>query len=132
PMLDPSHHYVFAEWPKQTFAKFKPMSETWPYGWVPFRTGHNRRPTYELVQGDGFHALKLGPNSYARADLPMPGPLPKGRYAVTALAKSDNPRGPGGRIEVRAAEAKTNKELAIVTHYLGNESFDWKPVAFGF
>lgn len=132
PMLDPRHRYVFAEWPRQTFSKFKPMSETWPYGWVPFMTAHNQRPTYELAEEDRKSALRLGPNSYARADLPIPGPLAKGRYELTAQARSDNPRGPGGRIEVRAAAPKTNKEVLNVTHYLGNETFGWKDMGFTF
>ena len=87
-MLDPQHHYIFAdEWPKLTFSQFAPMSETWIYGRTPFMTSHNQRPSYELVKdtgiGSGF-ALKTGPGGYARARLPAPAPLPKGRYAVVA------------------------------------------------
>jgi hypothetical protein len=133
-MLDPNHHYIFAdEWPKLTFSKFAPMSETWIYGRTPFMTGHNQRPTYELVKdtgiGSGF-ALKTGPGGYARARLPAPAPLPKGRYAVVAQVKSINTHGPGGRIELQALEAKTGKLLRQVTHYLGKGTFGWKAAGF--
>ena len=53
-MLDPKHHYIFAdEWPRLTFSKLVPMSETWIYGRRPFMTGHNQRPTYELAKRTG-------------------------------------------------------------------------------
>jgi hypothetical protein len=133
-MLDPKHHYIFADqWPKLTFSKFVPLSETWIYGRTPFMTGHNTRPTYELARdtgvGSGF-AMKLGPGAYGKARLPIPAPLPKGRYLVTALARSDNAHGPGGRIELFALEGKSGKEVRKETHYLGNGSFAWKPVGF--
>lgn len=132
--LDPAHYYLFAdEWPKLTFSQFEPMSKTWIYGRRPFMTAHNARPTYELATntgvGSGF-AMKLGPDSYGKADLAVPQPLPKGRYVVTALVKSDNATGPGGRIELAATQAKTNKVLFEATHYLGNGSFGWKRVGF--
>ena len=96
-------------------------------------TGHNQRPTYELAKntgvGSGF-AMKLGPGSYGKARLPAPAPLAKGRYVVSAQARSINTHGPGGRIELYALEAKTGKELRKETHYLGNGSFDWKRVGF--
>lgn len=149
PMLDPQHHYIFAdEWPKLTFSQFVPMSETWIYGRTPFMTGHNQRPSYELVKncgaGSGF-AIKLGPASFAKARLskaptispdstaakPVPVLVP-GRYAVTALVKSVNAHGPGGRIEVEATQAKSNRVLASARHYVGNGSFDWKPQGFVF
>ncbi|MDB5387722.1 MAG: hypothetical protein JWM11_3368 [Planctomycetaceae bacterium] len=136
PTLDPNHHYIFAdEWPKLTFSQFSPLSESWVYGRTPFMTGHNQRPTYELEKncgaGSGF-AMKLGPASFGKANLPVPGTLTKGRYVVTALVKSINAFGPGGRLELEAAQAKTNKLLAQVKHYWGNGSFDWKRAGFVF
>lgn len=133
PTLDPKHHYIFAdEWPKLTFSQFVPMSETWIYGRRPFMTGHNQRPTYALEKnagaGSGF-AMKLGPDAYGAADLAIPGPLPEGTYAITALCKAVNLHGPGGRIEV-AAKAKNGKVLKSETHFVGNGSWDWKRVGF--
>ncbi|MCE9532720.1 MAG: hypothetical protein K8T89_16610 [Planctomycetes bacterium] len=136
PTLDPKHHYIFAdEWPKLTFGKFVPMSETWIYGRTPFMTAHNTRPTYELEKncgaGSGF-AMKLGPASFGKANLPLAAPLAKGNYAVTALVKSVNAHGPGGRIELEIKQAKTAKTLAEVKHFVGNGSFDWKRQGFVF
>jgi hypothetical protein len=133
PMLDPQHHYVFAdEWPKLTFSKFVPMSETWIYGRRPFMTGHNTRPSYALEKnagaGSGF-AMRLGPDAFGAADLPIPAPLPEGTYAVTALCKVVNAHGPGGRIELQAKD-KNGKVLRQETHFVGNGSFDWKKVGF--
>jgi hypothetical protein len=133
PMLDPRHHYIFSdEWPKLTFSKFVPMSETWIYGRHPFMTGHNQRPSYELARetgvGSGF-AMKLGPGAFGAADLPIPQPFPAGRWVVTALARGQNVHGPGGRIEL-AARDKAGKELRKVTHFLGNGSWDWRKTAF--
>jgi hypothetical protein len=133
PTLDPKHHYIFAdEWPKLTFSQFVPMSQTWIYGRRPFMTGHNQRPTYALEKnagaGSGF-AMKLGPDAYGAADLPIPAPLPEGQYAVTALCKGVNLHGPGGRIEV-AAKDKNGKVLRQETHFVGNGSWDWKPTRF--
>lgn len=134
--LDPSHHYIFAdEWPKLTFSQFVPLSQAWIYGRSPFMTGHNQRPSYELVKdcgaGSGF-AMKLGPASFGKAALSKSGPLAKGRYVVTALVKSVNTFGPGGRLELEATQAKTNKVLATATHFVGNGSFDWKKTGFVF
>ena len=136
PTLDPQHHYIFAdEWPKLTFSQFVPMSETWIYGRTPFMTGHNQRPSYELVKncgaGGGF-AMKLGAASFAKANLAKAVPLAKGRYGVTALVKSVNTHGPGGRIELTATQAKTNKKLAEARHFVGNGSFEWKQQGFVF
>ena len=61
--------------------------------------------------GSGF-ALKLGPASFGKANLPKAAPLAKGRYVVTALVKAANVHGPGGRIELTATQARTNKKLA--------------------
>jgi Concanavalin A-like lectin/glucanases superfamily len=134
PMLDPNHYYIFAdEWPTLTFSKFVPMSETWQYGRTPFMTGHNQRPSYELQKdcgaGSGF-AMKLGPASFAKANWPMPGPLSKGRYILSALVKSINAHGPGGHIEAEATEAKTGRRIAAAKHFVGNGSFDWKRTGF--
>ena len=134
--LDPNHHYIFAdEWPKLTFSQFVPLSQTWQLGRSPFMTGHNQRPTYELEKncggGSGF-AMKLGPASFGKAALPKAGPLAKGRYVVTALVKSVNTFGPGGRIELEATQAKTNKVLATAKHFVGNGTFDWQKQGFVF
>ncbi len=141
PTLDPNHHYLFAdEWPKLTFSQFVPMSETWQLGRSPFMTGHNQRPTYELVKncgaGSGF-AMKLGPASYGKATLSKAvatptGTVAKGRYLVTALVKGDNVIGPGGRLELEALQAKTGKKLAEARHFCGAGSFDWRPSRFVF
>lgn len=140
PTLDPKHHYIFAdEWPKLTFSQTVPMSETWIYGRTPFMTAHNVRPTYELEKncgaGSGF-AMKLGPASFGKAPLPLANskekPLAKGRYAVTALAKSVNAHGPGGRIEVTVTQAKTGKVLTETQHFFGNGTFDWERQGFVF
>jgi len=133
PTLDPKHHYIFAdEWPKLTFSKFVPMSETWIYGRRPFMTGHNQRPTYALEKdagaGSGF-AMKLGPNSYGAADLPIPSPLPDGKWSVTALCKGVNVHGPGGRVELTAKD-KNGKALRQENHFVGNGSWDWKQTGF--
>ena len=136
PTLDPKHHYLFAdEWPKLTFSQHVPMSETWIYGRTPFMTAHNTRPTYELEKncgaGSGF-AMKLGPASFGKANLAKAAPLAKGRYAVTALVKAMNIHGPGGRIELTAMQAKTNKKLAEARHFVGNGNFDWRKQGFAF
>ncbi|MFT5527361.1 MAG: hypothetical protein ACI9HK_005343 [Pirellulaceae bacterium] len=136
PTLDPGHHYIFADqWPKLTFEKFVPLSETWIYGRTPFMTAHNTRPTYELEKncgaGSGF-AMKLVPASFGKAMLPIGNSLTKGRYVVTALVKSVNAHGPGGRIELAATQAKTNTLLAKATHFVGNGTFDWQRQGFAF
>jgi len=133
PMLDPQHHYIFAdEWPKLTFGQFVPMSDTWIYGRHPFMTGHNQRPTYALEKnagaGSGF-AMKLGPDAFGAADLPIPAPLPEGKYAVTALCRAVNAHGPGGRIELKAKD-KNGKVLREECHFVGNGSFDWRKIGF--
>lgn len=136
PTLDPNHHYIFADqWPKLTFEQFVPLSETWIYGRTPFMTAHNTRPNYELQKncgaGSGF-AMKLGPASFGKARLPVGDSLAKGRYVVTALVKSENAHGPGGRIELEATQVKTNKSLVKATHFVGNGTFDWQRQGFAF
>lgn len=136
PTLDSNHHYIFAdEWPKLTFSQFVPMSQPWLWGRSPFMTGHNQRPTYELVKdcgaGSGF-AMKLGPASFGKARLSKAGSLAKGRYVLTALVKSDNVLGPGGRIELEATQGKTKQVLTSATHFVGNGSFDWQRQGFAF
>jgi hypothetical protein len=136
-MLDPDLHYIFTadQWPKLTFNNFAPLSETWIYGRIPFKTAHNARPTYELARntgvGSGF-AMKLGPGAYGAAPMPIPRPLPAGRWMLRAQCRSDNAHGPGGRIEVKLTEAKTGKRLKEVKHHVGNGSFAWKRVGFAF
>lgn len=136
-MLDPRHHYIFAagQWPKLTFNNFAPMSETWIYGRTPFMTGHNQRPTYELAKDTGFgsgFAMKLGPGAHGAAALPIPAPLPAGRWLLQGQCRSDNAHGTGGRIQLNLTQAKTNKVLKQETHYAGNGSFNWKPIGFAF
>ena len=136
PMLDPNHHYIFAdEWPKLTFSQIVPLSKTWVYGRTPFMTAHNTRPTYELEKncgaGSGF-AMKLGPASFGKGNLPVGSSLTKGRWVMTALVKSVNTHGPGGRIELEATQAKTNKVLTTAKHFVGNGNFDWMRKGFVF
>ncbi|HND53446.1 MAG TPA: hypothetical protein PLV92_13645, partial [Pirellulaceae bacterium] len=135
-MLDPQHHYIFAdEWPKLTFSQFAPLSQSWIYGRNPFMTAHNTRPSYELQKncgaGSGF-AMKLGAASFGKANLPIGKGLAKGRYIASLLVKADNVFGPGGRVELQADQAKTNKRLLDVKHYVGNGSFDWRKESFAF
>jgi hypothetical protein len=133
PTLDPDHHFIFAEWPKVTFSKFAALSESWIYGRSPFMTGHNQRPTYELAKvglGSGY-AMKLGPLAFGAAPLPVPEPLPAGRYVLTVKAKGDNLHGPGGRVELTAAD-QAGKQLLAVKHFVGVGSFDWRQAGFAF
>lgn len=136
PTLDPNHHYIFAdEWPKVTFGQFEPLSKSWIYGRTPFMSSHNVRPTYELEKncgaGSGF-AMKLGPASFGKANLPVGTSLVKGRWLVSALVKSINAHGPGARMVLEATQAKTNKPLLAVKHFFGNGSFDWQRQSFAF
>lgn len=129
PMLDPDHHYIFAEWPKTTFAQFAVLSDSWIYGRVPFMSGHNRRPTYELakVQGtDSGHAIKLGPMAFGSASMPLPSEgIAAGRYLLSVKAMGENLIGPGGRIELTAAD-KSGKPLMSLQHYVGAGTFGWR------
>ena len=134
PTLDPSHHWIFAEWPKTTFKQFVPLSESWILGRAPFTTNHNARPTYELAKDTGYgsgFAMKLGPLAFGQALLPLKEPLPPGRYVLSVKAKGDNLHGPGGRIEIAAADAK-GKEIFKRTHYVGAGSFAWREAGFAF
>ncbi|MFO0879357.1 MAG: LamG domain-containing protein [Gemmataceae bacterium] len=134
PMLDPQHHYLFADdWPVLRFNRHVPLSETWIYGRRPFLSGHNQRPTYDLVRDAGAPsgwAMKLGPGAFGEATLATPPDLPGGRYVLLARVKSDNATGPGGRIEVSVTAPKTGKLLEKHTHYLGAGSFGWKQSGF--
>ncbi len=127
PMLDPAHHYLFADtWPRITFDRAVPMSETWIYGRRPFMTGHNRRPTYEWAKEE--KAMRLGPGSFAEAVL---APIPDRRHIFMAEYKTDNIHGPGGRIEITLTHPKTGKVLKKHVHYPGKAD-DWWPVRFMF
>ncbi|HBJ37058.1 MAG TPA: hypothetical protein DDZ51_20345 [Planctomycetaceae bacterium] len=134
--LDPKHHYIFADqWPRLTFDQFVPLSQTWQYGRSPFMTGHNQRPTYELEKNCGVgsgYAMKLGPASFGKATLSKAGTLASGRYVVSAWVKSINTFGPGGRIELEATQATTNKVVATAKHFVGNGSFEWQKQGFVF
>jgi hypothetical protein len=134
PTLDPKQHWIFAEWPKTSFAQFVPLSDTWIYGRSPFISAHNARPTYELVKNTGFgsgFAMKLGPRAYGAARLPAPGPSAAGHYALSVKAKGENLHGPGGRIELVALD-KTGKEIIKQTHFAGGGTFAWKEAGFAF
>jgi hypothetical protein len=131
PTLDSTQHFIFAEWPKVTFSKFAKLSDTWPYGQVPFMTGHNRRPTYELAKIENGYAMKLGPVAFGQAMLPMKEPLAAGSYQLTVRTKGDNVHGPGGRIELSAIDAK-GKSLLKETRYVGAGSFGWRTVTIPF
>lgn len=134
--LDPAHHYIFAdEWPRLTFSQFVPLSEPWIKGRTPFMTGHNQRPSYELVKdcgvGSGF-AMALGPTAYGKASLPKAGLLAKGKYEVSAWVKSENVIGEGGRMEVELLDAKTRKSVAEFRHFVGAGTFGWRREGFVF
>ncbi len=134
PTLDPDHHFIFAEWPKVTFSKYAALSESWIYGRSPFMTGHNRRPTYELAKLSGVgsgYAMKLGPLAFGAAPLPVPESLPAGRYVLIVKVRGDNLHGPGGRIELTAAD-KAGKPLLVVKHFVGAGTFDWRQAGFAF
>lgn len=142
PRNDPQHHFIFAgdQWPRIGFAKHLPMDQPW-WGGRPFMSGHNARPSYDLVPtpgiGDGW-SMRLGPRGYAVASLAAPSPLPAGRYVVSAKVKSVNTHGPGGRIEVLATDGGSEngdvrfglKVLGEDTHFVGNGSFDWQTISF--
>jgi hypothetical protein len=74
--------------------------------------------------------MKLGPASYGKANWPMPAPLARGRYVLSALVKSRNVHGPGGRIELEALQAKSNQKLAVARHHVGSGTFDWQRQGF--
>jgi hypothetical protein len=135
PQLDPNHHYVWADaWPRLTFSKGRALSEPWWEPTMPFMTAHNQRPTYKWAKntgsGSGF-ALHLPPRSFGQSDMPLPQPLPAGRYIMRGLCKAERVVGPGGRLELTAF-AKDSRKLAEYTHYLGAGDFDWRPYAFAF
>jgi len=135
PMFDSDHHYIFAEWPKITFSQFAALSDSWVYGRVPFMSGHNRRPTYALatVPGtDNGHAIRLGPLAFGAAPLPVPTDgLAAGRYTLSVKAMGENLIGPGGRIELTAAD-KSGKSLVTLQHFVGAGSFGWRQGGLAF
>lgn len=129
PMFDSDHHYIFAEWPRITFSQFAALSDSWIYGRVPFMSGHNRRPTYELAKvpgTDSGHAMKLGPLAFGAAPLPLPADgLAAGRYLLSVKTMGDNLIGPGGRLELTATD-KAGKTLLALRHFVGAGSFGWR------
>lgn len=135
PMFDADHHYIFAEWPRITFSQFAALSDAWIYGRVPFMTGHNRRPTYELAKVPGVgsgHAIRLGPLAFGAAPLPLPADgLAAGRHLLSLKAMGDHLIGPGGRIELTAAD-KAGKTLLELRHFVGAGSFVWRQGGFAF
>ena len=56
--------------------------------------------------------------------------LAKGRYVVTALVKSLNAHGPGGRMEIEVTQGKAMTKLATVRHFVGHGAFDWQRQGF--
>jgi hypothetical protein len=137
--LDPRRHFIFAEsWPKLDFSQSAALNESWSYGRTPFMSGHNALPQYALEKYAGGSAMRLGPSSYAAANLPAPSPLPKGKYVVTVRAKGVNLYGPGAYVEVLGTKDHTlagyvrhaTKVLAEERHYVGNGTFDWKTAGF--
>lgn len=120
PLIDPTNHYVFAEWPTQTFSQTLPTSEPYAFGRIPYETSHNMRLTYEAEPGGG---LRMVPASYAAANLPMPDPLAAGRYLISGISRTQGVVGPGGKVEVKAANVN-------VGHYVGNSQSDWIPFSF--
>jgi hypothetical protein len=135
PMFDSDHHYIFAEWPKITFSQFAALSDSWVYGRVPFMSGHNRRPTYALAKvpgTDNGHAIRLGPLAFGAAPLPVPTDgLAAGRYTLSVKAMGENLIGPGGRIELTAAD-KSGKSLVTLQHFVGAGSFGWRQGGLAF
>jgi hypothetical protein len=146
PSLDPNRHLIFAEYPKTTFKDFLPLDRPW-WGKRPFTSGPNRLPPrYYLEKKTGFgsgYAMRLGPGGECAASLPTPeGPLPKGKYVVSAYARGDNLIGPGGYIDVLATDKQlvhgytggdvrtATKVLKTQRHHLGNGTFGWKRVGF--
>lgn len=100
PRIDPDHRFVFAreQWPVIGFADSVAMDEPW-WGGRPFLSGHNARPTYDLLAEEGRQVLRLGPSARALAAV-GPSPVAPGRFLVAARVKSRNIHGPGGRVEV--------------------------------
>jgi hypothetical protein len=141
PRIDPGQDFVFAgdQWPVIRFEKTVAMDKPW-WGGRPFLTGHNARPTYEIVTEGSRRLLRLGPVSYGLAPV-GPERIAPGRWLVSARVKAVNVHGPGGRIEVlmlRKADPNGNgyvrmdsgNIVAEQTRYLGSGSFDWKTVVF--
>jgi hypothetical protein len=145
PSLDPKRHLIFAEYPRTTFKDFLPLDQPW-WGKRPFTSGHNRLPPRYYLEKTGFgsgHAMRLGPGGDCAASLPTPaGPLPKGKYVVSAYAKGDNLHGPGACIDIYATDQQlvhgyTGGDVRTSTkvhkherHWFGNGTFGWKRVGF--
>ncbi|MBI3874590.1 MAG: hypothetical protein HY300_01190 [Verrucomicrobia bacterium] len=140
---DPKRHFIFCDtFPKVDFAQFASLADPWPYGRVPFLSGHNALPHYALATNTGFHggyAMRLGPRGHALASLPVKQPLAPGRYIVSAWAKADNLLGPGAKMELLLTKDNTGHGYARMnaanvlkseTHFVGTGTFDWKRVGF--
>lgn len=99
PRIDPAHHFVFAgeQWPVIRFGVKTAMDQPW-WGGRPFLSGHNARPSYDVVD-EGGGQLRLGPISWGVAPVGPANPA-AGRWLVRARVKSVNAVGPGGRLEV--------------------------------
>jgi hypothetical protein len=64
--------------------------------------------------------------------LPLPANgLEAGRYVLSVKAMGDNVIGPGGRIELKAAD-KAGKPLLSVKHFVGAGSFGWRQSGLAF
>ena len=98
PRIDPGHHFVFAgeQWPVIRFGSKVAMDQPW-WGGRPFLSGHNARPSYDVVD-EGGGQLRLGPVSWGVAPVGPANPA-AGRWLVTVRVKSVNAVGPGGRVE---------------------------------
>jgi hypothetical protein len=136
PRIDPNHNFVFAgdQWPRIGFAKRVPMDQPW-WGGRPFLSGHNARPTYQVVDAPDAQ-LKLGPTASAAAPVGPANPAP-GQWLVTARVRSVNAVGPGGHLELlclKKADLNGNgyvlmdssNILGRRTGWFGAGSFDWR------
>src|SRR5262249_16915599 len=97
-----------------------------------------------LEKHTGFgsgHAMRLGAADSCSANVPTPpGPLPKGKYVVSAFVKGINLHGPGGYLDLFTTDSQyaggaylynsTAKVLKKERHYSGKGSFDWQRVVF--
>jgi hypothetical protein len=146
PTLDPTRHLIFADYPKTTFGDFRRLDEPW-WGKRPFVTAHNLLPPrYFLEKNTGFHggfAMRLSAGGDCAASLPTPkGPLPRGKYVVSAYVKGDNIHGPGGYLDLIVTDQQlvhgytgghvrsATKVLKEQRHWIGNGTFAWKRTGF--
>ncbi|HCP12648.1 MAG TPA: hypothetical protein DIT89_09970 [Planctomycetaceae bacterium] len=136
PRIDPRHHFVFAgeQWPVIRFGTKVSLDQPW-WGGRPFLSGHNQRPSYDVVEADGGQ-LRLGPVSWAVAPIGPEHPS-AGRWLMTVRVKSVNTVGPGGRVELlclKKADAAGNgyvlmdsgNVISRQTGWFGAGSAEWR------